>query len=913
MPSDSSLRPRISGLAWAAIAVLGVLLVLFGALLSPGEVLFANDGPLGLLKNHESDGVGNFLSVWLPSNWLGGTQPAAVPTLSHVLFMVVNAVLFAKLQAPLSLLLLGVSAAFFCHKAGFSPWIGVLTALAAALNSNPFSYACWGLPGKAFALAMTLVALGLLLDESAGWRRLIRVMLAGFAVGIVVMEGADVGAILSLYVAAFALWQTLVAGGFRAAELAKGGLRLLLVSVCAAWLATHALSTLIGTQIIGVKESAQKAESQEQRWEFATGWSFPKAETLRIVVPGLYGYRMDSPDGGAYWGAVGPGGTPESRFSGDGQYAGIGVVLIAAFAVASSFRRDKSPFSARERKYVWFWAVVAVGSLLLAYGKFFEPLYRLVFALPYFSTIRIPMKFLHGMDLALWILFAYGLEALARTGLAKDRTARAGLGDQIRAWRKAAPVFERRWVNGSLIVLGLTVLVAVLYTSRAQQLTRYLGTLFPAGTPNPATAEFSIREVWLAIAFLATTVATVALAIAGCFGGAKARRAWVLLGIILVVDLVRANQPWVIHYDYQMRYQTDAVLDVLRQQPYEHRVSAHLSPRRAAPLVPANDFVYLQKEWLENQFQYFNIQSLDIDQMPRTPELDAAYMGALDLAMGNPAAFEKLSIALSYASVVDQLQPQAATQVRDAISVAKAAGPILGRLWQLTNTRYLIAAPKTAESLNDFVDPARRRFRVVLPFTLGLKPGAPQPTDKSGLADVVQLLKATPNDQGSLALIEFAGALPRAKFYTTWQTTTNDAVALDRLRSSEFDPEKSVLLAEEPAGLKPAPEAAPGEATIASYQPKDIVLKTKSAAAGVLLLNDRWHPDWQVTVDGQPSALLRANFIMRGVAVPAGEHTVEYRFNPPHGTLWVSLSAIVACLGCIGLLAFGPKQKPATA
>jgi hypothetical protein len=905
-------RRRIAGLL---LLTLGLpLLWLFHKSLVPQFALFSNDGPLGAMVSQADMVLHTFTGLWRPLNWLGGQDISSQPDITMGLFVGLgNPVLFSKFYAPLALCLLGIAGWFFCRCAGFHPLVGLLVAPAAALNSNVFSYACWGLPPKALALACTLFALGLLLDGfKPGRARWLKVLLAGLCVGLNVVEGADVGAILSLYVAAFAAWQIIAEPGGVPKNFLRGTGHLVLVAVCAGWIATHALSSLVGTQIKGVSGMAQAKESLEQRWKPATDWSFPKAETLRIVVPGLYGYRMDTPGGGAYWGSVGPGDSAEYRFSGDGQYAGIGVVLLAAFALAGSFRKDKPPFTPTERKFIWFWAVVAVVSLLLAYGRY-APFYQFIFALPYFSTIRIPMKFLHGMNLALWVLFAYGLEALARTCLGKDRTPRAGLGDQIRTWRKTAPAFERRWVAGSWIALGTAVLAAGLYTSREPQLTRYLGTLFPAGTGDPATAAFSIAEVWIAVAFLAATVLTVALAIAGCFGGPKAGRAWVLLGVILVADLVRANTPWVVHYDYQMRYQTDAVLDKLRQQPYEHRVTAHLSPRRAAPLVQANEFATLQKEWLENQFQYFNIQSLDIDQMPRTPELDAAYMGALDPASGDPAAFQKLALAIYYGPLVDQLQPQGAAQVREAMGQAKVTGPTLGRLWQLTNTRYIIASPKAAEALNDFLDPGQRRFRVVMPFTLTLKPGAPQPTEKSALADVVQLLKAVPSEQGTLALIEFSGALPRAKFYTGWQTVTNDPAALERLRSPEFDPEKGVLLAEEPAGVKPSPEAAPGEATITSYQPKDVVLKTKSAAAGVLLLNDRWSPDWQVTVDGQPSPLLRANFIMRGVAVPAGEHTVEFRFNPPHGTLWVSLSAIAAGLVCVGLLAFGPKDRPAAA
>jgi hypothetical protein len=177
------------------------------------------------------------------------------------------------------------------------------------------------------------------------------------------------------------------------------------------------------------------------------------------------------------------------------------------------------------------------------------------------------------------------------------------------------------------------------------------------------------------------------------------------------------------------------------------------------------------------------------------------------------------------------------------------------------------------------------------------------------MADVVQLITAQPNPQGTFALFEFGGTLPRARLYTRWDVQTNGARTLETLKSPAFNPETTVLLGGAP-GINPAADAAPGEASITEYQPRHVVIRTRSKTAGVLLLNDRWSPDWKVTVDGKPTPLLQANFLMRGAAVDAGEHTVEFRFEPPAGTLWVSVSAILAAAACIALLCV--VGRPAT-
>jgi hypothetical protein len=87
-----------------------------------------------------------------------------------------------------------------------------------------------------------------------------------------------------------------------------------------------------------------------------------------------------------------------------------------------------------------------------------------------------------------------------------------------------------------------------------------------------------------------------------------------------------------------------------------------------------------------------------------------------------------------------------------------------------------------------------------------------------------------------------------------------------------------------------------------SYAPKDIVFGTHAGTPTVLLLNDKFDPNWRVLVDGRLAPLLRCNFIMRGVYLTPGAHTVEFQFELPIGPLYVSLTAFSVLILLAGWL-----------
>lgn len=91
--------------------------------------------------------------------------------------------------------------------------------------------------------------------------------------------------------------------------------------------------------------------------------------------------------------------------------------------------------------------------------------------------------------------------------------------------------------------------------------------------------------------------------------------------------------------------------------------------------------------------------------------------------------------------------------------------------------------------------------------------------------------------------------------------------------------------------------------TLTSYSPNHLVYETTNENDGIAIFSEIYYPDgWQVTIDGQPATLARANYILRALHLPAGKHVVEMKFDPQslHLTEGIAYGALVLLL--IGII-----------
>ena len=862
------------------VCLLGVLGVLFHSSFNPDKVLFANDGPLGAQTADFAKSPEAFMGMWQDLNSYGTDGGSSSPNLTSLLLFLFGPLYFTKVFVPSTLLIVGICAWFFFRQSKLAWLACLLGGLAAALNSAFFSASCWGVGPQTICFGMNYLALGILAMKSTRWPWL-RFLVAGLALGMGVMEGADVGAIFSLLFAAFVFYSALTGEGALGLKVLRGVGGVALIALFAGFVAAQTVNVLVSTSIKGIAGTPQDTRTKEERWDFATQWSLPKRETLSLIIPGLFGYGMNSPEGGNYWGAIGrdpawdryfkggkqgPPPSPERfmRQSGGGVYVGILVAVVALWAALQSLRKKDSVFTLPQRKFLWFWIGTCIVSLLFAFGRFapFYQFYRIFHALPLFSSTRNPAKFVHVVDFATVILFAYGIHGLFVRYM---EPASAGPSVKARAknWWAEASQFDKRWISGCVIAVVVSLLGWLVYASARTSLEQYLQTVQFDDSMARAIAGFSIKQAGWFVLFLALTMGLVLAILKGRFAGERATVGAVLLGLLLVVDLGRANLPWIIYWDYKEKYATNPVLDFLRERPYEHRVA--ILPFQAPPQFSTLNQLY-RIEWAQHHFLYYNIQSLDIVQMPRMP---------LDMV-----AFER---ALSLDGTSNTVQH-------------------MTRRWELSNTRYLIGAAGFLNVLNEQIDPLQHRFRIAAAFNIVPKPGIPNPTRFEEVTAVM-------SPQGQYAIFEFTGALPRAKLYPNWQSSTNDQATLDLLGSASFDPARTVIVDHAPPTASTSTNQNGGTVEFDKYAPTRILLHARATSPSILLLNDRYDPNWKVSVDGHPEALLRCNYIMRGVQVPFGEHQIEFRFAPPIKVLYISIAAILLGLGLAGILAFSKPEE----
>lgn len=91
---------------------------------------------------------------------------------------------------------------------------------------------------------------------------------------------------------------------------------------------------------------------------------------------------------------------------------------------------------------------------------------------------------------------------------------------------------------------------------------------------------------------------------------------------------------------------------------------------------------------------------------------------------------------------------------------------------------------------------------------------------------------------------------------------------------------------------------------LTSYVPDKICYHTRNSKAGLAVFSEIFYPDgWKAYIDGREVPILRVNYILRGLEIPQGDHSVIFEFNPTslHVTEKIGYAATVTLLlGALG-------------
>ena len=201
------------------------------------------------------------------------------------------------------------------------------------------------------------------------------------------------------------------------------------------------------------------ADEREKRWIFVTNWSLPPAESAEFFIPRINGdtscpmtLSLGARYGTGvkqYTGALGrPKDAPAGNYRQHSLYVGfitcllalVGVVLSLKFQVSGSKVRCTTTTS----DYAFF-AVAALLCWLFSMGRYCEPVYRVIFSLPFGDYLRAPVKWHHLTEFCICVLAGYGIECLG------------GL-EVWKVWKveKFAP-----WIVGLIVLIGAVDLARI--------------------------------------------------------------------------------------------------------------------------------------------------------------------------------------------------------------------------------------------------------------------------------------------------------------------------------------------------------------------------------------------------------------------------------------------------------------------
>ena len=107
--------------------------------------------------------------------------------------------------------------------------------------------------------------------------------------------------------------------------------------------------------------------------------------------------------------------------------------------------------------------------------------------------------------------------------------------------------------------------------------------------------------------------------------------------------------------------------------------------------------------------------------------------------------------------------------------------------------------------------------------------------------------------------------------------------------------------------------AVPGIITMTEYRnPGNIIYQSSSTAPKLAVFSEVYYKTWKAYIDGEEVTPVRANYVLRALPIPAGEHTIEFKcvdelMIKSHN--WSTYKSILVGIAILGLAGFGIYRK----
>ena len=139
-----------------------------------------------------------------------------------------------------------------------------------------------------------------------------------------------------------------------------------------------------------------------------------------------------------------------------------------------------------------------------------------------------------------------------------------------------------------------------------------------------------------------------------------------------------------------------------------------------------------------------------------------------------------------------------------------------------------------------------------------------------------------PGDKNQAMVYPNTGALGNAWFVNEYKTVVSPDSEITAL--NHFNSRTTAIIDKrfesELNGIKPIIDS---NATIklTSYKPNDLIYESNSTSERVAVFSEIYYPSgWNAYIDGKMTNYFRANYVLRAMCIPAGKHTIEYKFEP---------------------------------